>query len=343
LSDATPVEEAKIAGDLAQYLSSRSGAPVAVSGIMRLSTGWESDVFAFDAPAWRPGGRVLRLYFGKNAGPTALHEFRALDFLKRATYPVPQVDLAEESPQPLGRSFLIMQRIQGVWLGQMWRDPDPLVGQREIERFCKLMADLHMLEWRGVVGAQDVPTFTIGQQLGVWEGYAAQFSLDAFRRALDWLHKASDSVTAQPLGLVHWDFHHENVLVDAQNRPWVIDWTQFQATDIRFDLAWTLILLASERDAATSEAVRNEYFRQRGWLESEVAGDLQFFEAGACAKRLLSVLISLGSGADAIGMRPGAEAIMSSRLSRFAIVYRRWLVLTATPLPEIEELLAGHL
>src|SRR4051794_38216811 len=161
--------------------------------------------------------------------------------------------------------------------------------------------------------------------------------------ALDWLHKASDSVTAQPLGLVHWDFHHENVLVDAQNRPWVIDWTQFQATDIRFDLAWTLILLASERDAATSEAVRNEYFRQRGWLEIEVAGDLQFFEAGACTKRLLSVLISLGSGAGAIGMRPGAEAIMSSRLSRFAIVYRRWLALTATPLPEIEELLAGHL
>ena len=58
---------------------------------------------------------------------------------------------------------------------------------------------------------------------------------------------------------------------------------------------------------------------------------------------LLSVMISLGAGADMLGMRPGAEAIMSSRFSRFAIVYKRWLALTATPLPEVEEMLVGHL
>jgi hypothetical protein len=34
---------------------------------------------------------------------------------------------------------------------------------------------------------------------------------------------------------------------------------------------------------------------------------------------------------------------MSSRLPRFAVVYRRWLAITSTPLPEIEALLAGHL
>lgn len=343
MSHATPVEEDKIAAALSRYLSNQEGEPVAVNDIARLSTGWESDVFAFDAPAWRQGGRVLRLYFGKNAGPTALHEYRALDFLARAGYPVPPVDLVEESTQPLGRSFLIMQRIEGTPLGQLWRDPDPGVRQREFERFCRLMSKLHTLEWRGIAGADAVPSYTIAQQLGVWEGYAAQFPLADFRRALDWLHQASAAVSVQPLGLAHWDFHHENILVDRQDHAWVIDWTQFQATDIRFDLAWTLTLLASERDAATADAVRAEYFRQRGWAERDVAGELQFFEAGACAKRLFSVLISMGAGADALGMRPGAEAIMSSRLPRFAVVYRRWLALTSTPLPQVEKLLAEHL
>ena len=65
--------------------------------------------------------------------------------------------------------------------------------------------------------------------------------------------------------------------------------------------------------------------------------------AAGCAKRLLSVLISIQRGADALGMRPGAEAIMSRQLPRIAVVYRLWLAITALPLPDVEELLAEHL
>jgi hypothetical protein len=70
---------------------------------------------------------------------------------------------------------------------------------------------------------------------------------------------------------------------------------------------------------------------------------MRFFEAAACLKRLVSVLVSMRHGADALGMRPGAETIMSSRLSRIARVYQQWLSLTATPLSDMEELLAEHL
>jgi hypothetical protein len=158
------------------------------------------------------------------------------------------------------------------------------------------------------------------------------------------------------LGLVHWDFHHENILVEAADRKkdskkdsnkegkaWVIDWTQLQATDVRFDLAWTLVLLASERDPETAEAVRGGYLALRGGDEAVIRAEMNFFLAAACAKRLLSVLVSMRHGADSLGMRPGAEAIMSSRLSRIALVYKQWLSLTATPLADMEELLAEHL
>jgi aminoglycoside phosphotransferase (APT) family kinase protein len=189
-----------------------------------------------------------------------------------------------------------------------------------------------------------VPAFTIAQQIDFWRSFGARFSADVVPpAALAWLDEASRTVEALPLGLVHWDFHHENMLIDQDEQAWVIDWTQFQATDIRFDLAWTLVVLASERDEGMAQAVRAGYYAQRGWDAAAVEAEMNFFEAAACAKRLISVLISLSAGADAVGMRPGAEAIMSSRLSRIALVYKRWLALTNVTLPSVETLLVGHL
>jgi hypothetical protein len=100
--------------------------------------------------------------------------------------------------------------------------------------------------------------------------------------------------------------------------------------------------LASERDAETAQEVRARYLALRGWDEAVLQLDLDFFEAAACIKRLASVMISLGAGADAVGMRPGAEAIMSSRMPRFAVVYKRWLALTGIRLPDVETMLVGH-
>jgi aminoglycoside phosphotransferase (APT) family kinase protein len=333
----------ELTSSLSQYLSKAAGKAVDVTALTRISDGWESDVYAFDAPGWREGGRVLRLYFGAEAGPKALHEYRALDLLGRAGYPVPQVDLVEPDTQALGRSFLIMQRVEGAPLGRRWRDPDPAVRQHATEIFCDLLTQLHSLQWKELPGAEKLPSFTVEEQLTYWSDFLKDYPTDAFQTAMHWLRDASTKVKNQPLGLVHWDFHHENILINERNRAWVIDWTQLQATDVRFDLGWTLILLASERDPAIAQEVRVGYGALRGWDAEASEREMEFFEAAACLKRLVSVLISLQQGPDSLGMRPGAESIMSGRLARFAVVYKRWLALTATPLSNFEELLAAHL
>lgn len=342
-----------LAATLSAYLSRHAGKAVPISNLQRMSNGWESDVYAFDAPDFahdapeaddteQAGEYVLRLYFGTEAGAKAQHEYRSLDLLARAGYPVPRVELVEPSPEPLGRTFLVMQRLQGISLGRRWSDPDPTVRQQEIERFCSLFATLHKLAWQYLPGAEHVPSYTISQQMDEWKWYGRRFEVASIPQGMRWLDKAQAQIVPQPLGLVHWDFHHENILV-AEDRAWVIDWTQLQATDVRFDVAWTLVLLMSERDPETAQAVRRGYYAQRGWSDVDVADEMHYFEAAASLKRLVSVLISLKSGPDALGMRPGAEAIMTTRLSRIAIVYRRWLELTGTPLPEIETMLVGHL
>lgn len=340
-SDALPVA-------LSAYLSAKVGKPVVIAGLARISDGWESDVFAFDIPEsafpeFASGPRVLRMYYGANSGSSSLQEFRALELLARAGYAVPTVDFVEPSSDALGRSFLVMERIDGVSMGRRWRDADADGFAREVQRFCAIFAQLHTLEWQQLPGVDYVPQFTITKQFDLWRTVGQLYSVDAIFRALAWLNRTMPTITPQPLGLVHWDFHHENILVDREDRLWVIDWTQFQVTDTRFDLAWTLVLLESERDAKTSQAVREGYVAARGWNLADVEDELNFFEAAACAKRLVSVLISLSNGADSLGMRPGAEAIMSGRLARIAIVYRRWLTITNTPLPDVEAMLKGHL
>ncbi len=332
-----------LASALSRYLTSRLGQVVQVKNLVRLSEGWETDVYGFDALEWRGGRHVLRLFFGEGAGPTALHEYASMELLARAGYPVPAVELVEADNAALGRAFIIMEQVDGAPLTKRLRESEPAVREQALDQFCHLLATLHGLEWAHLSGAASVPAFTIAQQFARWSNYLHRYPVRTIGEVVEWLLAASAQVTPQPLGLVHWDFHPENVLVDGNDQPWVIDWTQFQATDVRFDLAWTLVLLASQQSMESAEAVRVRYATLRGWDQRASHDEMQFFEAAACAKRLVSVLVSIRYGADTLGMRPGAESIMNSQLPRIATVYRRWLALTGMPLVEMEELLASHL
>ncbi len=48
---------------------------------------------------------------------------------------------------------------------------------------------------------------------------------------------------------VHWDYHPGNVLLRDDSSAVVIDWTQIDVSDPRFDLAWTLLLVSSYEGA----------------------------------------------------------------------------------------------
>lgn len=328
------------AEQLAGYLVARLQVPVVGLSLTSLSQGWESDIFRLDAPDWA-APRVLRLYFGAHAGPTALQEARAMRLLAQVGYPVPRVELVEPAAGALGRPFLLMDYVQGVSLGRRLRDPAHT--DAAYDQFCTLLAQLHTLTWSHLPDAHHIPIITVDQQIAHWMAYTQRYPLATFDAMGEWLGKRAAAVQRQPAGLVHWDFHWENILVEENGTAWVIDWTQCQATDVRFDLGWTLALVGSMLGWDAAERVRRGYAQARGLLPETADVDMDFFEAAACGKRVVSVLISLQYGADALGMRPGAEANMRDALPSIAQVYRRWYELTAVPLPEAETLLAAHL
>jgi len=318
-----------------------------VSGLSLLSRGWESDIYAFRAE-WEEEGRrrkedlVLRVYPGGDAYTKSAGEFKALTLLCRLGYPVPRADLLERDGSPIGMSFLIMERIHGrpLW-PVMFRAPDSR--RRQLTAlFCGLLARLHSLDWRAAV--EDPRQFepegecaVIERVLHSWQRViqAQPEALPGFAPAFQWLMDNRRSVSAAPASPVHMDFHPNNLLACKDGSAFVIDWTNFDITDYRFDLAWTLVLVCSVEGWRWREPLLREYERSRG----QQVEDLEYFEAAACLRRLYSVLFSLAEGAGRLGMRPGVEKEMRREAPRLRLVYDLLRARTGLAISEVEQFL----
>lgn len=82
--------------------------------------------------------------------------------------------------------------------------------------------------------------------------------------------------------LIHGDFHLRNIL-EKNERYTVIDWTNVQLGDSRYDFAWSLILLKIYVSGRYADVFRSAYL-----LSNEIPQqDLEVFEALACLRWIL--------------------------------------------------------
>jgi len=84
----------------------------------------------------------------------------------------------------------------------------------------------------------------------------------------------------------------------------VIDWTQAEISDARFDLAWTLVVVGTQQSTKWRDFILKEYERLRGTCVERLA----YFEVAACIKRLGFVFVALSRGPEELGMRADAVA-----------------------------------
>ncbi len=330
---------------LQQYLARiENDADVLVSAPAYLSAGWESDLYTFtlevgSGPARRREEWVLRLYNGQGAALKAGRETRALRHLYAVGYPVPRVLAMEAEASPLGRPFLIMERIAGE---PLW----PLLGRSSVEKkaelltsFCRLLVQLHRLDWRPMAGdaapaMADDPYFFVDRWLRTARSTLENSPYPDLLPLVSWLEQHRDDMACVRPAIVHRDFHPANVLLRGDGSAIVIDWTASEVTDPRFDLAWTLTLINAYEGAAMCSFILREYER----LAGQPVDHLAPFEVIACTRRLFDITVSLLQGAEAQGMRPEAEAAMRE-VEPLERVYRRLGKLTGLRLGRIEELL----
>jgi aminoglycoside phosphotransferase (APT) family kinase protein len=239
-----------------------------VTNLAALEAGWESDLYRFDLESAEDSGPVrqgliLRLHQGGRAGAKAAHEFRTMRRLYEVGYPVPQVYLVEKDAAPLGKPFLIMERIEGGSMyGPFLQAPEP--EQRELlTLFCTLFLRLHRLDWRPFEErsvAQD-PFFFIDRWLQRTRETIARFELPGFLPLLPWTQARREALACPRPSPVHRDFHPDNILLRPDGSPAVIDWTGFRVSDYRFDLAWTLVLADAHVGSSYRDAILQEYER----------------------------------------------------------------------------------
>jgi len=156
-----------------------------------------------------------------------------------------------------------------------------------------------------------------------------------FQPVIDWLDSHRNSVTPEPLSVIHMDYHTRNVMVRDDGRLVVLDWTQAEPGDYRADLAWTVLLMSTYGSSSMRESFTVGYEKASG----KEALDMKYFDVIAIFRRLLSMIISINMGAETLGMRSGAENIMKADSIHLSKVYELLNERTGIRLPEIEKIL----
>jgi aminoglycoside phosphotransferase (APT) family kinase protein len=336
--------DSEISSQLLRLYADRESAQVL--DLARISDGWETDVYSLAVEHGQASGRereelILRLYPGEDAVDKSAREFNAMDKLYHLGYPVPRVIHLEQDGVLLGRPFVIMERINGRSLGAI-SDASPM--QRKLELltlFCRMFADLHTLDWRPFALDPSLhetqrPDETVRHQLSHWQGYTHALQFDAFDPVFAWLRERLPSVQFGSPSVIHMDFHPHNILLREDGAAFVIDWTNVDVSDYRLDLSWTLLLMSTYGSPESRELVLGEYERAAGHSVEQI----EYFEVAACLRRLFSILVSLAAGAERLGMRPGAEAMMKN-VDHIGSVYARLRQRTGIAIAEVDRLISS--
>lgn len=318
---------------------------LAIDKLEKLPSGWESELYAFHLEYDSGNDRhrealVLRMYAGDNAGSKALHEYESLGRLHQSGFPVPQAVILESNRELLGSPFILMEWIQGQSLSEVLFAADPSRQQSLLSQFCRLFVRLHRLDWQKFVHEAELPHYTdpyypIDSWIGLADELLGAFKEIDFRIYLNWLVKRRDELACPKPSPVHRDYHPNNVLIQEDGAMVVIDWTGFQVTDARHDLAWTLMLAEAYQGEHWHRLILECYEQTSG----KRVDQLEAFEVCACLRRLYDLSVSTLEGPERQGML--AESIERMKADRAAHqrVYARLVRHTGLRSREMERLL----
>jgi aminoglycoside phosphotransferase (APT) family kinase protein len=320
---------------------------IRITRLDNITTGWETEIYSFDveyevAGARRSDALIMRVYPGADAGARAAREFQNLRELHATGYPVPRVMWLESEPSRLARPFVLMERINGR---VMWTPLDsaaPDEQRRLLRQLCQLFVRLHKLDWRPFLvhaphHVLQNPYGFADQALSLAFDYHRRFPEACMLPVIKWLEARRHKVACAHPSPVHWDFHPGNILLRPDDSAVVIDWSGFDVSDARFDLAWSLLLVLSHAGAQMRDRLLDEYEKVAGAAVEQ----LEFFEVFACARRLFAIVVSLSEGSEKLGLRPNAALMMRYKRAGFERVYGLLRERTGIRIAETERLLAS--
>ena len=325
------------------YLSRQD---LAVDRLANISDGWESEMYSFILSFGAAASRteetlILRIYPGDHASEKSQRESAGMRRLFEAGYPVPRICAVDSSGLGyIDQPFVIMEFVDGQVMWFMLAEMPDQASMLLIELYCRLFVRLHTLDWRLFVGEEinkyeDDPYRFVDSWFTQGKEALKRNPVIDLSAVMSWLEERRDQLACPQPSAVHQDFHPGNVLVIDDGIPVVIDWTGFDVSDYRFDLAWALVLV----NAYSGKEYRDAILKTYETIKGTQVENIEIFEVFACSRRLFDVFVSLTAGPQRLGMRPEAEKAIREQLFAVERVYQLLVQRTGIVLEDVEEFL----
>ncbi len=229
---------AELADGLERVLEDRTGAPVTVRDLTRLSGGASRETWAFTAVDEAGAARPLVLQReragGNGAGGGMSAEGALLRAAARAGVPVAPLVATDEGGDELGAPFIIMDRVEGETIARrILRDDRYASARSSLAREAgAALAAVHRIDASefGDLHEED----QVEQFRGLIDGLGEPHP--AFELGLRWLER--NRPTTHRHSVVHGDFRMGNLIVGEDGLRAVLDWELAHRGDPVEDLGW---------------------------------------------------------------------------------------------------------
>jgi aminoglycoside phosphotransferase (APT) family kinase protein len=295
--------------------------------------GWETELFTFKTVHdEHEADLVLRVFSGERAGSKASKEFYLMKRLDEVGYTVPHVYHIDTSGDVIGKPFLIMQRIIGTTLDDVYRSEDDEKLREGIYRLMELFVGLHKLDVNEFAGLPDLPTVSITEYINRFHEAKDEYT-PWVAPVIDWLRENKPEDRGDYQAICHNDYHGFNVMIDQNDKAYVIDWGSARICDSRIDLGWTLLLYSTFGGAMFKAPVIETYNELGGYVDS-----LSFFEVLACTRRIID-LVTVLYGDGSVGLKPDVLNLMKKQRDHFQKVHDHLEETTGIRLAELDKIL----
>ncbi len=288
------------------YLAARvpAASEIEISRLERTGGGASRETWLVDSEWTEHGQRVVKpLIIRRDPTGSVVEtdrrtEFEVLCAARNIPVPVPRMYWLEEDGQWLDRSFMVMERINGVAPPVVLPPTEDEETRRTIaEEFVTYLARIHRADWRQLglefLGAPSSGAAAARAQLEYWEREYHRVKLEehpVLATALHWL--ATHVPRRSEIVLVHADYRAGNFLYEGGHITAILDWEMAHLGDPMEDLAWAVMQFWSSGGVCQGLLVRDEMiaaYERAGGMPVD-AERLFFYEVlGAVKMAVISI------------------------------------------------------
>jgi aminoglycoside phosphotransferase (APT) family kinase protein len=210
----------------------------------RITTGFETSIYAFDLQGGVQFARPYILRMFRNDGPDhARFETIVHNAVAAQGFPAPRIIHSSDSADDLGAPFVVMERVPGTTVLELLRNP--MAGRAVARLLAETQARLHGLDPGPLRRALEDAGLPHVAQVESWsdqiELRISRAALDGLRPGASWLRDNRPPEGSQVI--CHGDFHPANVLVHDGNITGVIDWSLAKIAPPAFDIGNSRVIM----------------------------------------------------------------------------------------------------